>query len=73
MPIPVHLQDSHYKSAANLGHGQGYRYAHDYPNHYVGQQYLPDGMENSHFYEPTENGYEKRIGEWLNYLHKSIE
>ncbi len=73
MPIPVHLQDSHYKSAAKLGHGLGYKYAHEYPNHYVRQQYLPDGMQSSHFYEPTENGYEKQIGEWLNYLHKSIE
>ena len=47
MPVPVHLQDAHYKGAAKLGHGQGYLYAHDFPNHYVKQQYLPDGMEGS--------------------------
>ena len=44
MPVPAHLQDRHYKGAEKLGHGLGYKYAHDYPNHYVTQQYLPDGM-----------------------------
>lgn len=68
MPVPVHLQDAHYKGAAKLGHGQGYLYAHDYPNHYVKQQYLPDGMEGMVFYEPTENGYEKKIKEHLEFL-----
>ena len=58
MPVPVHLQDSHYGGSAKLGHGIGYRYAHDYPNHYVKQQYLPDGMEGRCFYHPSENGYE---------------
>lgn len=70
MPIPVHLQDSHYKGAGKLGHGQGYLYAHDYPNHYVKQQYLPDGMEGTEFYRPTENGYEKKIKEHLGFLKK---
>lgn len=69
-PIPVHLQDAHYKGAGKLGHGDGYKYAHDYPNHYVRQQYLPDGMEDVHFYEPTENGYEKKIKEWMDFLHR---
>ena len=59
--VPVHLQDAHYKSASKLGHGIGYKYAHDYPNHYVKQQYLPDGHEDVKFYEPTDNGYEKQI------------
>ena len=67
-PIPVHLQDSHYKGAGKLGHGEGYQYAHAYPNHYVKQQYLPDGLENEKFYEPTEQGYEKNIKEWLDYI-----
>ena len=40
--VPVHLQDAHYKSAEKLGHGIGYKYAHDYKNHYVKQQYLPN-------------------------------
>lgn len=70
MPIPVHLQDSHYKGSAKLGHGQGYLYAHDYENHYVKQQYLPDGMEGTEFYRPTENGYEKKIREHLRFLKK---
>lgn len=68
MPVPVHLQDKHYKGAEKLGHGKGYLYAHDYPNHYVKQQYLPDGLTDSHFYRPTENGYEKQIKRHLEFL-----
>ena len=64
-PVPVHLQDAHYKSAGKLGHGVGYKYAHDYPNHYVEQQYLPDGLEGQKFYEPTENGHEAVIREYF--------
>lgn len=60
-PVPVHLQDAHYKSAGKLGHGKGYKYAHDYENHYVKQQYLPDGLTGEVFYEPSENGYEQQI------------
>lgn len=60
-PVPVHLQDAHYKSAGKLGHGKGYKYAHDYKNHYVKQQYLPDGLTGEVFYEPSENGYEQQI------------
>lgn len=67
-PVPVHLQDSHYKGAAKLGHGQGYKYAHDYPNHYVKQQYLPDGLEHGQFYLPTEMGYEKQIKEHMEWI-----
>ncbi len=68
MPVPAHLQDAHYRGSANLGHGTGYKYAHDYPNHYVKQQYLPDGLVGSSFYEPTEMGYEKTIREHLEFL-----
>ena len=64
-PVPVHLQDAHYKAAGKLGHGDGYKYAHDYPNHYVEQQYLPDGLEGQKFYEPTENGHEAVIREYF--------
>ncbi len=60
-PVPVHLQDAHYKSAGKLGHGEGYKYAHAYPKHYVKQQYLPDGLTDKVFYRPSENGYEKQI------------
>jgi putative ATPase len=73
MPVPVHLQDSHYKGAAKLGHGQGYLYAHDFPNHYVKQQYLPDGMEDSVFYRPTVNGYEKTIGDHLKFIRENAD
>lgn len=69
--VPAHLQDRHYKGAEKLGRGLNYKYAHDYPNHYVKQQYLPDGLENSSFYRPSDNGYEKKIGEWLHFLDES--
>ena len=59
--VPAHLQDAHYGGHESLGHGIGYKYAHDYPNHYVEQQYLPDEIADRHFYEPTDIGYEKTI------------
>ena len=59
--VPVYLQDAHYKGSAKLGHGIGYKYAHDYPNHYVKQQYLPDEIRDAVFYEASDNGYEKTI------------
>lgn len=63
--VPVHLQDAHYPGAKKLGHGTGYKYAHDYPNHYVEQQYLPSEIEGEIFYEPSENGYEREIREYF--------
>ncbi|MCI5624017.1 MAG: replication-associated recombination protein A, partial [Anaerostipes sp.] len=66
--VPNHLKDAHYKGASKLGHGIGYRYAHDYPDHYVKQQYLPDNLLGTRFYEPTENGYEKKIKEYLKFI-----
>ena len=71
--VPSHLQDSHYKGAGKLGHGVGYRYAHDYPEHYVEQQYLPDEIKDARFYMPTENGYEKEIKEHLYHLRHRNE
>ena len=71
--VPPHLQDRHYSGAEKLGRGLDYKYAHDYPNHYVKQQYLPDGLEGMVFYRPSENGYEKKIGEWLRFLKESEE
>ena len=59
--VPVHLQDAHYKGSTKLGHGIGYKYAHDYPNHYVKQQYLPDEIKDAVFYEASDNGYEQTI------------
>ncbi len=63
--VPAHLQDAHYKGASKLGHGTGYKYAHDYPGHYVKQQYLPDEIKDARFYEPGVLGYEKQIGGYL--------
>ena len=65
LPIPTHLQDAHYKGAAKLGHGTGYKYAHDYPNHYVEQQYLPYELKGKTYYEPSWNGYEAKIREHM--------
>ena len=70
LPVPTHLQDAHYKSAEKLGHGLGYKYAHNYKNHYVKQQYLPDGLTNEVFYEPSENGYEATIREYYRKIHE---
>lgn len=68
--VPVHLQDAHYKGSQKLGHGVGYQYAHNYPDHYVKQQYLPDEIIGETFYEPSENGHEKDIREWMEYLRR---
>ena len=63
--VPVHLRDAHYGGAEKLGHGIDYKYAHNYPNHYVKQQYMPDEILGEKFYEPDGNGYEKIINEYL--------
>ena len=64
--VPVHLQDAHYGGHEKLGHGIGYKYAHDYPGHYVEQQYLPDEIKDDRFYIPGDLGYEKKMKEYLN-------
>ena len=71
--VPVHLQDAHYKASAKLGHGIGYKYAHDYPEHYVKQQYLPDEIKDEVFYEPTDIGQENKIKERLERLRSRGE
>lgn len=63
--IPAYLMDAHYKGAAKLGHGLGYQYAHNFENHYVKQQYLPDELKDRVFYIPSDNGYEKQIQEYF--------
>ncbi len=70
--VPAHLRDSHYHGAQKLGRGTDYLYAHDFPNHYVAQQYLPDGLTEQKFYQPTENGYEKEISAHLAFLKKQF-
>ncbi len=66
--VPMHLRDAHYSGASEMNHGVGYKYAHDYPGHYVKQQYLPDELVGKIYYEPSENGVEKRISESLRRL-----
>lgn len=73
LPIPTHLQDAHYKGAAKLGHGTGYLYAHDYPNHYVEQQYLPYELSGKEFYHPSGNGYEVKVKEHMKRIKNQKE
>lgn len=68
--IPAHLKDSHYSGAKKIGRGVEYKYPHNYPNHYVKQQYLPDNLINKTYYIPQENKFEKNIETYLNYLHE---
>jgi putative ATPase len=70
LPIPPHLQDAHYKGAARLGRGTGYLYSHEFPNHYVEQQYLPYELTGREFYKPTGNGYEAKIRDHMRRLKK---
>ncbi|MFI3238694.1 MAG: replication-associated recombination protein A [Lachnospiraceae bacterium] len=70
LAIPSHLQDAHYKGAAKLGRGTGYKYAHDYPNDYVDQQYLPYELNGEEFYKPSGNGYEVKIKEHIKRIKK---
>lgn len=67
MEVPTHLKDSHADGSDRLGHGEGYKYAHDYEDHFVKQEYMPSGKR---YYFPTVIGYEKRIREWLEYLKR---
>lgn len=69
--VPLHLRDAHYSGAAELGHGNEYKYPHNYANNYVDQQYMPDGMENLNFYKPDQNGYENNIKDYLDKLNKN--
>ena len=70
LAIPKHLRDTHYKAAKKLGHGEGYKYSHDYEGAYVPQAYLPEGRI---YYEPSENGMEKRVKERLDYWRKLFD
>jgi putative ATPase len=70
--VPLHLRDSHYKGAKELGHGIGYQYPHNYKDGYVEQQYLPDELVGKKFYEPTSYGYEDTIKKRLEYWKKNL-
>lgn len=71
--VPAHLRDSHYSGAAKLGHGLDYRYPHDYPNHYVKQQYLPDNLAGTVYYEPGDNKNERALRNYLEELRRAAE
>ena len=73
LPIPTHLQDAHYKGAAKLGHGTGYKYAHNYNNNYVEQQYLPYELNGKEFYQPSGNGYEVKIREHMQRIKREAK
>ncbi|OPZ84503.1 MAG: Replication-associated recombination protein A [bacterium ADurb.Bin429] len=73
-PVPTHLRDASYRGAKQLGHGKGYKYPHDYPGHHTEQEYLPDGTKSQPYYEPSDQGYEKRIQERMRaWGHKARE
>ena len=71
--VPAHLRDAHYAGAEGLGHGKGYRYPHDFPHAVVGQQYLPDGLEDSRYYRPTSNGFEKQLASRLEAVRRILD
>lgn len=73
LEIPAHLQDAHYKNASKLGAGVGYKYSHDYPNHYCKQQYLPYELTGREFYKPGNLGYEVKVKEHLKKIKKEAE
>ena len=64
-PVPLHLRNPVTPLMKNEGYGKGYKYAHDYPDHFVEQQNLPDSLQNRRYYTPGEQGYEKKVGERL--------
>lgn len=71
-PVPAHLRDAHYAGAKKLGHGEGYLYAHDAPHSVAAQQYLPDDLQSTQYYRPTENGTEAMITKRLTVLRQLL-
>jgi len=72
-PVPIHLRDSGYPGAKKLGHGKDYKYPHDFPDHYVPQEYLPQGSGLGPYYEPTDHGHEAKFKQRLTRLRGSGE
>ena len=70
--LPNHLKDAHYPGSSSLGHGQGYLYAHDFENHYVRQQYLPDEVKEKQFYIPSHNGKERDVRAWFQKIRPDL-
>lgn len=71
--VPEHLRDAHYAGAKTLGHGDGYLYAHDQPHHVAAQQYLPDDLDGTQYYEPTENGHEAMLTKRLSVIRNLLK
>lgn len=72
-PVPAHLRDSSYKGAKQLGHGANYKYPHSFPGHHVAQEYLPPGSKSQRYYEPSDQGYEKKISDRLDRWQQNSE
>ncbi|WP_062293413.1 replication-associated recombination protein A [Demequina phytophila] len=70
--VPEHLRDAHYAGAERLGHGQTYLYAHDAPHGVAAQEYLPESLRGSRYYEPTDHGYERALGERLGTIRRLL-
>ena len=70
-PVPKHLRNAPTKLMKEIGYGKDYKYAHDFENHFVEENYLPDELKNKQFYFPTENGQEKKLKDWLKFLWKT--
>ncbi|BDZ60945.1 putative AAA domain-containing protein Rv2559c [Demequina sediminis] len=70
--VPDHLRDAHYAGAERIGHGQGYRYAHDAPHGVAAQEYLPEALEGARYYEPTEHGFERTLSERLTTIRRML-
>jgi putative ATPase len=71
-PVPPHLRDAHYSGAQKIGHGKGYRYAHDAPHAVVGQQYAPDEIDGVRYYDPSDRGYERAVAERLERIRDTL-
>ena len=71
--VPEHLRDAHYAGAKTLGHGDGYLYAHDQPHHVAAQQYLPDDLDGTQYYEPTDNGHEAMLTKRLSVIRNLLK
>ena len=72
LPVPHHLRNAPTKLMKGLGYGRGYRYAHDYPEALVPQEYLPEALKDRNYYRPTDRGYEKTVGERLAFWRKKL-
>jgi putative ATPase len=70
--VPAHLRDAHYAGAKELGHGKGYKYAHDAPHAVARQQYLPDVLQGTRYYTPTDRGFERSVTERLERIRQIL-